>query len=86
MTKDAALTVKGLAIGGHELMSLGLPAGPGIGRIQRALLERVLDDPAVNIAETLTAMARELITAGYHLQPDGNERGRRGAPDREDDD
>jgi poly(A) polymerase/tRNA nucleotidyltransferase (CCA-adding enzyme) len=80
MTKDAALTVKDLTIGGHELMALGLPAGPGIGRIQRALLERVLDDPAVNTLETLTGIARELITAGQHLQPDGSERGRRSRP------
>jgi len=74
MTKDAALTVKDLAIGGHELMALGLPAGPGIGRIQRALLERVLDDPAVNTPETLAALARELIAAGHHRQPDAKER------------
>jgi putative nucleotidyltransferase with HDIG domain len=77
MTKDAALTVKDLAIGGHELMALGLPPGPGIGRIQRALLERVLDDPAVNAVETLTGIARELIDAGCHLQSDATERGRR---------
>jgi len=80
MTRDAALTVKDLAVGGHELMALGLPPGPGIGRIQRALLERVLDDPSVNSVETLTGIARELIAAGHHIVPDPTERGRRAGP------
>jgi putative nucleotidyltransferase with HDIG domain len=84
MTKDAALTVKDLTIGGHELMALGLAPGPGFGRILRALLERVLDDPALNTPETLTALAQELIAAGHHLRPDALERGRR-EPDADDD-
>ena len=74
MTKDAALTVKDLAIGGRELMALGLTPGPGFGRILRALLEEVLDDPTVNTPETLTARARELIAAGVPLEPDAHER------------
>jgi len=73
MTKDAAVTVKDLAIGGRELMELGLAPGPGMGRILRALLERVLDDPGVNTPETLAAAARELIAAGHHLRPDEHE-------------
>ncbi len=73
MTKDAALTVKDLAIGGRELMALGLSPGPGIGRILRALLERVLDDPAVNQVATLTTETQALIAAGYHLKPDAHE-------------
>ncbi|MCK4414993.1 MAG: HD domain-containing protein [Candidatus Eisenbacteria sp.] len=70
MTRDAALTVKDLAIGGKELMGLGLAPGPGFGRILRALLEEVLDDPAVNTAATLAARAGELIAEGIHLRPD----------------
>jgi len=74
MTKDAALTVKDLAIGGRELMDLGLSPGPGFGRILRALLEEVLDDPAVNAPETLIRHARGMIAAGVHQHPDRHER------------
>ncbi|MFH1144168.1 MAG: CCA tRNA nucleotidyltransferase [Candidatus Eisenbacteria bacterium] len=74
MTRDAALTVKDLTIGGRELMDLGLAPGPGMGRILRALLERVLDEPELNTPEALTPIARELIESGHHLQPDEHER------------
>lgn len=70
IAKDTALSVKDLAIGGHELIALGVPAGPGIGRILRALLERVLDDPDGNTPERLTAEAKALIADGQHLRPD----------------
>jgi poly(A) polymerase/tRNA nucleotidyltransferase (CCA-adding enzyme) len=67
IAKDTALSVKDLAIGGHEIMDLGVPMGPGVGRILRALLERVLDDPELNRSETLLAEARALIAQGLHL-------------------
>lgn len=67
IAKDTALNVKDLAIGGRELMDLGLPQSPAIGRVLRALLERVLDDPAFNERETLLAEARRMIAAGEHL-------------------
>jgi len=75
MTKDAALTVKDLAIGGQELMELGLQPGPGFGRILRALLEQVLDEPARNTPDALRAEAQRMIGAGLHLQADTHERG-----------
>ena len=83
MTKDAALTVKDLALSGHDLMELGLAPGPGMGRILRALLERVLDDPAVNSRDTLRTTAEELIAAGHHLRPDEHETHRSDHPGRE---
>ncbi|MBM3317882.1 MAG: CCA tRNA nucleotidyltransferase [Candidatus Eisenbacteria bacterium] len=75
MQKDAALTVKDLAIGGHDLMALGLAPGPGFGRILRALLEQVLDHPELNEREALLAEARALAARGVHLEPDAHERG-----------
>jgi tRNA nucleotidyltransferase (CCA-adding enzyme) len=61
MAADAALTVKDLAVGGREVMqTLAIPPGPEVGRILEALLERVLDDPALNTSERLLALAREL--------------------------
>jgi tRNA nucleotidyltransferase (CCA-adding enzyme) len=72
IAKDTALNVKDLAIGGRELMALGLPEGPAIGRILRALLERVLDDPAFNERETLLAEAQRMVAAGEHLNDRGS--------------
>ncbi|MCK4303431.1 MAG: CCA tRNA nucleotidyltransferase [Candidatus Eisenbacteria sp.] len=75
IAKDTALSVKDLAIGGHELMDLGVPKGPGIGQILRALLEKVLDDPEVNTGEALLEEARAMIAAGVHLPLDRPARG-----------
>ncbi len=61
IAKDTALSVKDLAIGGRDLMVMGVPEGPAIGRILRALLEKVLDEPAFNERDTLLAEARRLI-------------------------
>jgi len=56
-----ALTVGDLAIRGKQLMQeLELAPGPQIGQLLRTLLERVLDDPALNERDTLVALAREL--------------------------
>jgi tRNA nucleotidyltransferase (CCA-adding enzyme) len=73
MQRDAALTVKDLAIDGHDLMELGLTPGPGFGRILRALLEQVLDHPERNEREALLAEARALIASGAHTRPDAQE-------------
>jgi putative nucleotidyltransferase with HDIG domain len=56
-----------LAIDGSDLMAeLGLPAGPDLGRILAALLERVVEEPTLNDPPTLMLLARDLAarTAG----------------------
>lgn len=55
-TRDAALTVRELAIGGKDLLAAGLPPGPAMGALLEALLERVLDEPALNDRERLLAI------------------------------
>jgi tRNA nucleotidyltransferase (CCA-adding enzyme) len=61
LTPTAALTGKELAIGGRDLMSeLQLSPGPKLGTLLDALLERVLDEPALNTRENLIALARQL--------------------------
>jgi tRNA nucleotidyltransferase (CCA-adding enzyme) len=55
----AALESRELSIGGKDLMSeLGLSPSKRLGNILSALLERVLDDPALNQREMLLEMAR----------------------------
>lgn len=54
LAKDSAFSVKDLAIGGHDVMeALGLPPGPVIGRALNHLLDRVLEDPELNVRERL---------------------------------
>jgi tRNA nucleotidyltransferase/poly(A) polymerase len=52
-----------LAIDGNDLIAeLGLAAGPGLGQILDALVERVIDDPTLNDAPALLLIARDLAT------------------------
>ncbi|MDR2097962.1 MAG: HD domain-containing protein [Spirochaetaceae bacterium] len=52
-----ALSLKDLAINGHELIKAGIPGGKRLGIILRYLLEAVLDDPELNTKEKLLEMA-----------------------------
>jgi tRNA nucleotidyltransferase (CCA-adding enzyme) len=62
---DAALTVKDLAIGGRDLMqALAIPPGPLVGKLLEGLLERVLDDPALNTRDGLLELARQQMSGG----------------------
>jgi len=59
LARQEALTVRDLAIDGHDVMrELGLPAGPGVGSVLERLLEEVLEEPALNDRERLLARLR----------------------------
>ena len=60
LAKSRALSIRDLAIGGHELAALGVPRGPIMGRILTELLETVLDDPELNTPERLTEIASRI--------------------------
>ena len=47
------LHVKDLAVGGTDLLALGIPQGKQIGKILHMLLEQVLDDKLPNEREAL---------------------------------
>ena len=54
-----ACQIKDLAVTGRDVMkAMGLRPGPEIGRILATLLERVLEDPALNQREALIEMMR----------------------------
>lgn len=55
-----ALTRDALAINGGDLRAIGLEPGPKMGMVLDRLLQRVLEDPAINTREQLLALAREL--------------------------
>jgi len=51
-----ALTVRDLAVGGADVMAaLGIPPGPRVGEELEALLDQVLEDPALNRRDALLA-------------------------------
>lgn len=58
LEKDNALTVRDLALNGHDFIALGF-FGPEIGVVQKKLLDLVIDDPELNTPEELTRLIRE---------------------------
>jgi tRNA nucleotidyltransferase (CCA-adding enzyme) len=52
------LTRGDLAVTGRDLQAIGL-TGPRLGEVLGLLLDRVLDDPALNTRDALLALARE---------------------------
>jgi tRNA nucleotidyltransferase (CCA-adding enzyme) len=72
LKRETALKVSDLAIGGREVMeALGIAPGPQVGRILAALLDRVLDDPALNTREALIRITSELVRGPSTGNPQG---------------
>jgi tRNA nucleotidyltransferase (CCA-adding enzyme) len=57
------IEIADLAIGGDELRSTGIPAGPIYAKILRALLEFVLEDPARNTPDMLLAEVPRIVAS-----------------------
>jgi tRNA nucleotidyltransferase (CCA-adding enzyme) len=55
---STALTVDALAVGGRDLMGIGIAPGPEIGSTLRRLLDAVIEDPSENQRERLLELAR----------------------------
>jgi putative nucleotidyltransferase with HDIG domain len=55
-----ALSIKDLAVSGHDLIALGVAYGPRIGIVLNELLEAVVDDPSLNTRERLLVIAERL--------------------------
>lgn len=54
---EHALSVRDLAVNGHDLATIGIPRGPAMGTVLGFLLETVLEDPALNDADRLLQIA-----------------------------
>ncbi len=52
------LSIKDLAVDGHDLMEMGLASGPAMGATLKRLLEIVLDDPSANERSALLEAVR----------------------------
>jgi tRNA nucleotidyltransferase (CCA-adding enzyme) len=62
LAENACLTLKDLAIGGKDLMALGIPAGPRLGECLNHLLGLVLEEKLPNEADALRSAATEFFT------------------------
>lgn len=61
LARDEALDVRDLAVDGHDVRrELGLAPGPRVGAALEALLEAVLEDPALNTREALLERLRAM--------------------------
>jgi len=58
-------TVAQLAITGGDLLALGVPFGPMVGRMLRALLDGVMDGALANERGALCAAAKELLKTEF---------------------
>ena len=63
------VTLRQLAVGGRELMDLGMKPGRELGSMLSELLEYVIDDPERNKKEILCAYVKEK-QAGNHTRAD----------------
>lgn len=65
VSAKTALSTRELAIDGKDVMAaLGVGPSPIVGKVVRALLERVLDDPALNERDALMALVPEIARQG----------------------
>ncbi len=58
---NAAFAVKDLAIGGRDLMEMGVKPGPDLGMLLQRALDAVIDDEVPNEREALLALMARLI-------------------------
>ena len=59
LAEKPSRTTEDLAIGGADLLELGMAPGPAIGKLLRELLEDVWDETTPNEREALLRRARE---------------------------
>ena len=63
LRQEDCVTLRQLAVGGHELMELGMKPGREIGSMLGELLEYVIDDPSRNTKEILCAYVKEKLSS-----------------------
>jgi len=58
---EECCSLKDLAVGGRDLIEIGITPGPLMGEILSKLLDKVIEDPGLNDRDTLLAFAREYL-------------------------
>ncbi|MFA7119145.1 MAG: HDIG domain-containing metalloprotein [Sphaerochaetaceae bacterium] len=65
--RDDALSLKDLRINGKDLIQLGIPQGPILGKVLDYLLETVLDDPEENTPKRLAELALAYCSSNFAM-------------------
>jgi putative nucleotidyltransferase with HDIG domain len=65
LAKSSALSLKGLAVNGNDLIAAGVKPGKYVGIILKELLEAAVDDPALNTREKLFEIAGNINRQRY---------------------
>ena len=60
LAEEDCLSVRDLAVNGHDVMAMGIPEGPEVGRILDACMELVLSGEAANDREVLIGRIRDM--------------------------
>jgi len=60
--KDMALKITDLAVTGEDIIALGVPRGPKVGKTLEYLLDQVLEDPLVNTKDKLIDLAKKYVS------------------------
>lgn len=63
LAEDTCFQIKDLAVNGKDLLALGLPAGPKLGKCLQHLLDQILDEKLPNEKSALMQAAQEYFTA-----------------------
>ncbi len=64
LEREHCLKLKDLAVNGEDLIRIGFKRGPEIGKVLKALFDRVLADPELNDREILKGMAIKMLEHG----------------------
>jgi tRNA nucleotidyltransferase (CCA-adding enzyme) len=62
LAEEGRFSLQDLAVDGHDLMEMGIPAGPAIGTVLNRLLDGVLGEEAANKKQPLLALANDIWT------------------------
>lgn len=77
MAERQPIDVRDLAVTGKDLLALGIPAGPEIGRLLSLALDAVLDDPEKNNRSYLLELLKNNMPSGTEKAQDYPERGKK---------
>lgn len=61
MNDQQCFTIKDLAVNGNDIMSLGIPSGPAVGKVLKHLLDKVLDEELENERVVLIEEAKRYL-------------------------
>lgn len=60
LAKEQCVSLRDLAVNGHDLIAAGMKPGPEMGRVLSTLLDRVIENPSLNEKNILLEMSRTM--------------------------